>query len=269
MLAVGFTAGPPADAVSALKPDVALQKALDQLDDMFRGRKWLKGGGCTGKGDWEERVGENVAQEEREHLERGQSEGFCPKIDSGDPEYEKRRDRGLKTEEQEHEATREEYMQHERATGAGGAGVGGAQDEGGAAELPSTAYTGGLVHDWVRDEPFVRGGYSYPRCGFDEKTHADAGASVNGSLFFAGEHTNTPTGMTVHAAIDSGERCGSIASTACIATLRSMSFNNAATLNGSNCRVFYVDLSTACPPRVWSVFGIGHRRSCGVRQLHW
>ena len=73
--------------------------------------------------------------------------------------------------------------------------------------LPSESYVGGLVHDWA-DEPFVRGGYCYPGLGFDEHTHGDAAAPVAGKLFFAGEHTNTPTGMTVHAALDSGERYG-------------------------------------------------------------
>ncbi|CAN0115980.1 unnamed protein product [Ectocarpus sp. 12 AP-2014] len=116
MLAVGFAAGPRADAVTSVKPEEALKKALDQLDDI------------------------------------------------------------------------------------------GGQGEGTLAELPSSAYVGGLVHDWVKDEPFVRGGYCYPRIGFDETTHAHLAASVNGTLFFAGEHTNTPTGMTVHAAIDSGDR---------------------------------------------------------------
>lgn len=136
-LAVGYAAGPPADAIAAFDPEEALQKALSQLDDMFRDREWLKCGGCTGKGDWE-----------------GQSPD--QRTDGGAP-------------------------------------------------LPSKSYVGGLVHDWA-DEPFIRGGYCYPQLGFDENTHADAAAAIDGKLFFAGEHTNTPTGMTAHAAIDSGER---------------------------------------------------------------
>lgn len=139
-IAVGYAAGPPADAISALSPEEALQKALTQLDDMFRGREWLKCGGCTGKGDWED------------HPPDQGTDG----VDGGAP-------------------------------------------------LPSTSYVGGLVHDWA-DEPFIRGGYCYPRLGFDENTHADAAAAVDGKLFFAGEHANAPTGMTAHAAIDSGER---------------------------------------------------------------
>ncbi|CAN0485189.1 unnamed protein product [Ectocarpus sp. 8 AP-2014] len=158
MLAVGFAAGPRADAVTSVKPKEALKKALDQLDDMFRGRKWLEGGGCTGKGDWEETVEVNT--------------GIAP-----------------------------EHCEPHRETS-----VSRGQGEGTLAELPSSAYVGGLVHDWVKDEPFVRGGYCYPRIGFDETTHAHLAASVNGTLFFAGEHTNTPTGTTVHAAIDSGDR---------------------------------------------------------------
>ncbi|CAM9185090.1 unnamed protein product, partial [Laminaria digitata] len=152
-LAVGFVAGPPADAVSALAPEEALKKALDQLDDMFRGREWLEGGGCTGKGDWE-------------HEKPGAK------------------------------SQRATTLEGDGAVDGGG---------GGAMELPSASYVGGLVHDWA-DEPFVRGGYCYPGLGFDENTHGDAAASVDGSLFFAGEHTNTPTGMTAHAALDSGER---------------------------------------------------------------
>lgn len=153
-LAVGFAAGPPADVVSALKPEEALKRALDQLDDMFRGRDWLKCGGCTGKGDWE---GHQVPRDEPQdeaagHEGRGRKDGF--------------------------EAV---------------------------AALPSASYVDGLVHDWA-DEPFIRGGYCYPKLGYDENTHAEAAAGVDGVLFFAGEHTNTPTGMTVHAAIDSGER---------------------------------------------------------------
>ena len=68
--------------------------------------------------------------------------------------------------------------------------------------LPTLADVDGLVHDWA-DEPFVRGGYSYPRLGYNENTHADAAAAVTGVLFFAGEHTVNPT---AHAAIDSGKR---------------------------------------------------------------
>lgn len=207
MLAVGFAAGPPADAVSALNPEEAKKKALDQLDDMFRGRKWLEGGGCTGKGDWEEeQAGENAKHKEGDDPKPFQSEeGLRRKIDDGNPGRGKLRDIELNTEERECERdSRDAPKPHEPAHDYDK--TDGAKGDGEAAELPSAAYTGGLVHDWVKDEPFVRGGYSYPSFGFDDNTHADAAASVSGSLFFAGEHTNTPTGMTVHAAIDSGDR---------------------------------------------------------------
>eukprot|EP00752_Nemacystus_decipiens_P010662 g9494.t1 len=209
MLAVGFAAGPPADAVSALEPEDAKRKALEQLDDMFRGRKWLKDGGCTGKGDWEgqeqaeNRVGSKVGDDPK----HSRTTGLCLETDDGNPGPDELRDNSLPdAEKRRHERNlTDERRPHEPDHGDGDR-PDGAQQEGEAALLPSTAYTGGLVHDWVRDEPFVRGGYSYPSFGFDENTHADAAASVNGCLFFAGEHTNTPTGMTVHAAIDSGER---------------------------------------------------------------
>ncbi|CAM9965114.1 unnamed protein product, partial [Sphacelaria rigidula] len=49
VLAVGFAAGPAADAISALSQEEALQKALQQLDSMFGGRDWLVdcGGGIS------------------------------------------------------------------------------------------------------------------------------------------------------------------------------------------------------------------------------
>ncbi|CAM9164852.1 unnamed protein product, partial [Ascophyllum nodosum] len=66
-LAVGFAAGPSADAVSALKPEEALKRALQQLDDMFRGREWLQGAnGCTGKGDWEDQTTADKLQPQKE-----------------------------------------------------------------------------------------------------------------------------------------------------------------------------------------------------------
>ena len=155
-LAVGFAAGPSADAVSALKPEEALKRALQQLDDMFRDREWLKGAnGCTGKGDWEDQT---TADKLQPHKEAGMSTDRTSNM----PNFE-------------------------------------------SSTLPSSSFVNGLVHDWA-DEPFVRGGYSYPRVDFDENTPADAAAVIGDVLFFAGEHTNIPSGMTAHAAVDSGKR---------------------------------------------------------------
>lgn len=234
MLAVGFAAGPPADAVSALEPEEALKKALDQLDDMFRGRKWLKGGGCTGKGDWEEAGGDAEPNDadpthreaegvgsidgdgEGEHDKHGPNLVHDRENENGrevgdDARDQRRRAVGMKdvarkfpNNEGPKHGESQQNEQRYQVDGEGGTHM--RIQEGGDAKLPSTAYVGGLVHDWVKDEPFVRGGYSYPRFGFDDNTHADAAATVNGCLFFAGEHTNTPTGMTVHAAVDSGEK---------------------------------------------------------------
>ncbi|CAM9352490.1 unnamed protein product [Scytosiphon promiscuus] len=241
MLAVGYTAGPPADVASALTEEQALKKALDQLDDMFRGRVWLAGGRCTGKGDWEALIGGATPEE---GVADGSHAGHAEQPGEGSDTQDKvpreswtnggkvqdqvggKRLPGTSCQGRSGEADPLEPCtaagvdggaKKESENGAGQSrerihrdaeerGVGGEANEGNAVDLPSTAYVGGLVHDWVRDEPFVRGGYCYPKVGFDENTHADAAASVGGSLFFAGEHTNTPTGMTVHAAIDSGER---------------------------------------------------------------
>lgn len=133
--------------MSALKPEETLKKALDQLDDMFRGREWLERG-CAGKGDWEGEVEDSLQQPKTTNY-----------VDDRD-------NRGWST------------------------------------ALPSSGYVDGLVHDWA-DEMFVRGGYSYPRLDFDENTLSDAAAAVNEVLFFAGEHTDSPS---AHAAINSGKR---------------------------------------------------------------
>ncbi|CAN0397303.1 unnamed protein product, partial [Phaeothamnion confervicola] len=72
--------------------------------------------------------------------------------------------------------------------------------------IPATAcFLRGRVQDWG-DEPFVRGGYSYPRPGFRAAAPAALAAPVGGRLFFAGEHTNAHAGMSVHAAYDTGTR---------------------------------------------------------------
>lgn len=146
--------------MSLLQPEEALQKALQQLDDMFGGRKWLGGGGCTGKGDWDDhsRFGGDYV--------RGDED-----IQGGS--------------EQRVQAS--EFLTTKHNT------------------LPSQSYVDGVVQDWTA-EPYIRGGYGYPKQGFDKNTCAELAAAVEGRLFFAGEHTNVPLGMTTHAAIDSGER---------------------------------------------------------------
>ncbi|CAM9175386.1 unnamed protein product [Sphacelaria rigidula] len=174
VLAVGFAAGPPADAISALPQEEALQKALQQLDTMFGGRDWLVDcGGCTGKGDWENH--KSSAQTTSRQADDDNSTSNC-----------------------------ELKWKHSGRND---------QDVVGAARkqtvvpgmLPSDCYGGGLVHSWA-DERFVRGGYCYPRLDFDENTFADAASSVENRLFFAGEHTNIPMGGSLHAAMDSGDR---------------------------------------------------------------
>lgn len=241
MLAVGFMAGPPAEAASALTHEQALKRALDQLDDMFRDREWLPGGRCTGKGDWETSDGsvtlkENMSSGGRvAHADQpddhngtqdkpsrdGPTRGGEAQDETGGKILGGNSDKGCSREPglvepcaaaRAHGGMKKDsengvaHCRESQYEAADERGVSWKAYEGKAVELPSKAYIGGLVHDWVRDEPFVRGGYCYPKVGFDENTHADAAASVGGRLFFAGEHTNMPTGMTVHAAIDSGER---------------------------------------------------------------
>ncbi len=61
------------------------------------------------------------------------------------------------------------------------------------------------VHDWQSD-PYARGSYSYVGVG-GEGAQAELAASVAGTLFFAGEATNTEGHHgTVHGAIATGER---------------------------------------------------------------
>jgi monoamine oxidase len=67
------------------------------------------------------------------------------------------------------------------------------------------ALTGSYTHNWHAD-PFARGAYSYVMVNGMEAVHA-LGAPAQGTLFFAGEATNTDghTG-TVHGAIATGRR---------------------------------------------------------------
>lgn len=158
--------------ISALPQEEVLHKALQQLDIMFGGREWLIDcGGCTGKGDWE-----NYGPSEQRAPRQRSLSGDSARSSHGDSSVANCEDIGAVG---------------EKAVVPG--------------MLPSECYAGGLVHNWA-DERFVRGGYCYPRLDFDENTHADAASSVENRLFFAGEHTNIPMGMSLHAAIDSGDR---------------------------------------------------------------
>jgi monoamine oxidase len=61
------------------------------------------------------------------------------------------------------------------------------------------------VHDWQSD-PYARGSYSYVGVG-GEGAQAELAAPLEGTLFFAGEATNTEGHHgTVHGAIATGER---------------------------------------------------------------
>jgi monoamine oxidase len=59
-------------------------------------------------------------------------------------------------------------------------------------------------HDWQND-PFSRGAYSYAKAGSDGAAEALAG-SIDNTLFFAGEATDSEFTGTVHAAMASGYR---------------------------------------------------------------
>jgi monoamine oxidase len=64
---------------------------------------------------------------------------------------------------------------------------------------------GAFHHDWVGD-PFARGAYSYAGVG-GRRAGAELGAPIEGTLFFAGEATQSDGhNATVHGAIASGER---------------------------------------------------------------
>ncbi|HEY3815914.1 MAG TPA: NAD(P)/FAD-dependent oxidoreductase [Polyangiaceae bacterium] len=64
---------------------------------------------------------------------------------------------------------------------------------------------GAFQHDWVED-PFARGAYSYAGVG-GRRAGAELGAPIEGTLFFAGEATQSDGhNATVHGAIASGER---------------------------------------------------------------
>jgi len=72
-------------------------------------------------------------------------------------------------------------------------------------ELAHEEFEGGRTHDWSRD-PFTRGAYSYVAVG-GTRARETLAASVDGTLFFAGEATATDgQSGTVNGALDTGER---------------------------------------------------------------
>jgi monoamine oxidase len=71
--------------------------------------------------------------------------------------------------------------------------------------LARKEFEGGVMHDWGHD-PFARGAYSYVAVG-GENARAVLGASVDDTLFFAGEATSgNGQGGTVNGALETGER---------------------------------------------------------------
>ncbi|EEY57897.1 uncharacterized protein PITG_00484 [Phytophthora infestans T30-4] len=79
----------------------------------------------------------------------------------------------------------------------------------GTVDEPSPArkyYVKGTYKDWG-DEPWIRGGYAFPRVGQSDTASYDLAAPVAGRIFFAGEATAfEQPGMSVHAAVDTGAR---------------------------------------------------------------
>lgn len=64
----------------------------------------------------------------------------------------------------------------------------------------------GMYKDWG-DEPWIGGGYAFPRVGQSDTASQDLAAPVDNRIFFAGEATAfEQPGMSVHAAIDTGSR---------------------------------------------------------------
>ncbi|KAL8016508.1 putative amine oxidase, FAD/NAD(P)-binding domain superfamily [Plasmopara halstedii] len=64
----------------------------------------------------------------------------------------------------------------------------------------------GIYKDWGY-EPWICGGYAYPRVGQSDSASSELAAPVDNRLFFAGEATAfEQPGMSVHAAVDTGTR---------------------------------------------------------------
>jgi monoamine oxidase len=65
--------------------------------------------------------------------------------------------------------------------------------------------TDAVIFDWKDDAIYAGGGYMYPKVGITP-SHLNALAAPFGSIFFAGEATNTNACCTVQAAIETGQR---------------------------------------------------------------
>eukprot|EP00743_Colponemidia_sp_Colp-15_P004571 GILK01004928.1.p1 GENE.GILK01004928.1~~GILK01004928.1.p1 ORF type:complete len:483 (-),score=76.30 GILK01004928.1:155-1603(-) len=69
----------------------------------------------------------------------------------------------------------------------------------------TTALLGYHVHDWAK-EPFIRGGYSYPRVGSLGARHELVKPLGNGQVFFAGEAASLRCPATTEGAMDAAEK---------------------------------------------------------------
>ncbi|KAG1710856.1 hypothetical protein DVH05_013579 [Phytophthora capsici] len=79
----------------------------------------------------------------------------------------------------------------------------------GTVDEPSPAhkhFVKGMYKDFG-DEPWIGGGYAFPRVGQSDFASRDLAAPIDNRIFFAGEATAfEQPGMTVHAAVDTGTR---------------------------------------------------------------
>ncbi len=75
----------------------------------------------------------------------------------------------------------------------------------GAERACSSAFIEGAMFEWAK-QPFVRGGYSHGSVHELPTTRIEMAAPVGKHLFFAGEHTNHHSSLTMHGAVESGIR---------------------------------------------------------------
>ena len=62
------------------------------------------------------------------------------------------------------------------------------------------------MYSWSKDEPYIGGGYSFPKVGIQPRHFASMAEPVDEKLFFCGEHTHLGAPMTVQAAMETGIR---------------------------------------------------------------